>query len=212
MVAADSGQIQQADRVQTRRPPRKRVILPPAMPGKFTFQMTSDDRRRPLPHKILLGQRPTESVRHVFLKFLAWVLFHRDRLVIEGDTQNDAIPFEPDLLQLGYDMRPQLWIECGECSATKLDKLSVKCPEAAIWVVKASVEEALALLRVMQREEFRTGRYGIIALDPEMVQEAEGLIRERNSFHWYRGELEQARMQFDLNGLWFDHAFDVFRH
>lgn len=182
------------------------------MPGKFTFQMTSDDRRRPLPHKILLGQRPTESVRHVFMKFLAWVLFHRERLVIEGDTQNDAIPFEPDVLQLGYDMRPQLWIECGECSVAKLDKLSVKCPEAEIWVVKASGEEALALLRMMQREEFRTGRYGIVALDLDMVMEAEGLVRERNTFHWYRGELDQKRMQFDLNGLWFDHAFDVLRH
>jgi hypothetical protein len=94
----------------------------------------------------------------------------------------------------------------------KLDKLSVKCPEAEIWVVKASGEEALALLRMMQREEFRTGRYGIVALDPDMVMEAEGLVRERNTFHWYRGELDQKRMQFDLNGLWFDHAFDVLRH
>lgn len=173
--------------------------------------MTSDDRRRPLPHKILLGQRPNESVRHVFLKFLAWVLFHRERLVIEGDTQNDAIPFEPDLVQLGYDMRPLLWIECGDCSTSKLDKLSVKCPEAEIWVVKASMGEAEALARTMEKEDFRRGRYGIVALEEAMVDEAAGLVRDRNTFHWFRGEMDTGRLQFDLNGLWFDHGFEVIR-
>ena len=182
------------------------------MPGRFTFQMTSDDRRRPLPHKILLGQRPTESVRHVFMKFLAWVLFFRDRLVIEGDVQNDAIPFEPDLVQLGYDMRPLLWIECGDCSTSKLDKLAVKCPGAEIWIIKPAVTEARTLLHTMEREEFRRGRYGIIALEESMVHEASMLLGDRNTFHWHRGQMDSPQLQFDLNGLWFDHGFEVFRH
>jgi uncharacterized protein YaeQ len=179
---------------------------------KFSFQLTSDDRRRPLPHKILIGLGVNESIRHVAIKFLGWLLFFRERLQIDTDVQNDSIPFVPDLVELGYDMRPKLWVECGECSPAKLHKIAVKCPEAEIWVLKSSPEEAQALLHTMAKEEFRRGRYGIVALDPEMFDEFCRLMAERNTFHWYRGELDQGSMQFDLNGLWFDTAFEVFRH
>ncbi len=182
------------------------------MANKFTFQLTSDDRRRPFPHKILFGQQPNETVRHITLKFLAWVLFFRDRLQIETEVPDDSVPFVPDLLELGYDLRPRLWVECGDCSTAKLHKLAVKCPEAEIWVVKRSPEEADALLDHMRREEFRTGRYSVIALDPEMFSEACSLVAERNTFHWYQGGFDPARMQFDLNGLWFDTTFTIQRH
>jgi hypothetical protein len=180
--------------------------------NKFTFQLGSDDRRRPLPHKILIGQQVNEGVRHVALKFLAWVLFYRERLLIETDVQNDAIPFVPDLVELGYDMRPRLWVECGECSPAKLHKLAVKCPDAEIWVVKRSPADAEALLELMVREEYRTGRYGLVGLEPEMFDEVCGLVRERNTFHWFRGGFDPAQLQFELNGLWFDAPFTVLRH
>ena len=95
------------------------------MAAKFTFQCTSDDRRRPLPHKILFGLGVNESANHVVLKFVAWLLFFRERLMVETDVGNDNIPFVPDLCQLGYDMRPTLWVECGDCSVGKLHKLAV---------------------------------------------------------------------------------------
>lgn len=181
------------------------------MANKFTFNLASDDRRRPLPHKIIIGQGVNESVRHVALKFLGWVLFYRDRLSIETDVQNDSIPFVPDLVELGYDMRPLLWVECGDCSTSKLHKLAVKCPEAQIWILKRSAAEAHALLQTMEKEEFRRGRYGIIAFDPEFFDEVCGLIRERNSFHWFSGSIDAGTMQFELNELWFDTPFEVFR-
>lgn len=188
------------------------------MAGKFTFQCTSDDRRRPLPHKVLFGLGQNESSRHVVLKFLAWVLFFRERLQIETDVQNDAIPFVPDLAQLGYDMRPLLWVECGDCSLLKLHKLAVKCPEAEIWAVKRSLAEAEELLRGMAKEELRRGRYGIIGFEGEMVDELCGLLRERNQFHWFSGGfagepgVDQCGLQFELNQLWFDHPFHVLRN
>lgn len=182
-----------------------------AVANKFTFQLTSDDRKRPFPHKIIIGQDVNESVRHVALKLLAWLLFYRERLQIETPVPDDSIPYKPDLVELGYDLRPLLWVECGDCSTAKLNKLAVKCPGAELWVVKRSPAEARQLLQLMEKEEFRRGRYGLVGLDPDMFQEVCGLVADRNTIHWYRGGTESQAMQFDLNGLWFDTTFEVFR-
>jgi uncharacterized protein YaeQ len=183
----------------------------PALAAKFTFQCTSEDRRRPLPHKILFGLGLNETGRHIVLKFLAWVLFYRERLTIETDVQNDSIPFVPDLCQLGYDMRPMLWVECGECSVGKLHKLAVKCPEAELWVVKRSPADVEQLLRSMAKEELRRNRYGLISFDPEVVDELIGLLQERNTFHLFRADFEERRLQFEFNQLWFETTFEVAR-
>ncbi|MBN9692855.1 MAG: YaeQ family protein [Verrucomicrobia bacterium] len=182
-----------------------------ALAAKFTFQCTSDDRRRPLPHKILFGLGVNETARHIMLKFLGWVLFYRYRLAVETDVQNDAIPFVPDLCQLGYDMRPLLWVECGECSVGKLHKLAVKCPEAELWVIKGSPGEVQTLLRGMAKEELRRDRYSLLALDPEVFEELVSLCRERNQFHLHRADFEERHLQFEFNELWFDTTFEVYR-
>jgi hypothetical protein len=186
--------------------------------AKFNFQFTSDDRRRPLPHKLLLALGPNESIRHITLKLLSWLLFHRERLQVETEVPDDSIPFIPDLVELGYDLRPLLWIECGDCGTAKLHKLSVKCSGSEIWSVKRSPAEAEGLLRAMEKEELRRGRFGLIAFDPDFFDEVCGLITERNILHWHRGGfggepgIEAPTLQFDLNGLWFDATFQLWRY
>lgn len=179
--------------------------------AKFTFTLKSDDRRRPMPHKILIGLQPNETVRHIALKLIAWLLFCRERIQIETNVQDDAIPFVPDLAVLGYDMRVQLWVECGECSVAKLHKLAVKCPEAEIWIVKRSLDDARHLLASMEKEELRKGRYSIVALDPAFFDEVCENIRERNDVYWYRGDFDPPEMRFVLNEIWFETAFEILR-
>jgi uncharacterized protein YaeQ len=179
---------------------------------RFIFHLKSDDGRRPFPHKIIVGQGVNESVRHVAFKFLAWLLFFRDRLQIETMVPDDNIPFVPDLVELGYDMRPRLWVECGECTVSKLHKLAVKCPEAEIWIVKRGRADAEHLLRAMAKEELRRDRYSVIAFEPEFFDEVCGLLKERNDVFWYTGGFDPAAMQFELNELWFDTPFEVLRH
>src|SRR5262245_52159807 len=177
------------------------------MPGKFIFDLHSEERRRPLPAKIIVGQRENESVRHVMLKFLAFVLFYRERLQIEPRLPDDSIQFEPDIVQLDYTLRPVLWVECGDCGVSKLHKLAVKAPEAEIWVIKRSLAEAQGLHRAMAKEELRRDRYGLLALDPAMFDELCGMLGPRNRLNWYTGALEPPHAQFDFNGLWFDTSF-----
>ena len=178
----------------------------------FTFTLKSEDRHRPLPHKIIIGQNQTETIRHVALKFLAWVLFYRERLRIETDLENASIPFVPDLVEIGYDMRPLLWVECGECTLSKLSKLAVKCPEAELWIVKRSVAEAEHLAARMAKEDLRRGRYGIIGLDQTMFQEVCAQMQDRNEFLLVSLSLDPPQWQFDLNNLWFDAPFTILKH
>lgn len=179
------------------------------MTGKYSFDLKSEERRRALPPKIIVGQKENESVKHVMLKFLAYVLFHRERLQIEPRLTDDNIPFEPDVIQLDYTLRPALWVECGECSVSKLHKLAVKIPDAEIWIVKRSLPEAENLFRTMEKEELRRNRYGILGLDSAMFDEMCEIIQPRNQLTWFSGEFDPPTMQFEFNGLWFDATFTI---
>ena len=181
------------------------------MSAKFVFNLQSQDRRRDLPHKVLLGQRENETTRHILLKFLAYILFFRERIQIEGNLHNDNIPFEPDIVQLDYELRPKLWVECGECSVNKLNKLAVKVPEAEIWVVKRSLSDSQHLFAALAKEGLRRDRYSLIGLDETMVNEMVGLLSTRNALLWVNGEFDPPNLQFDFNGLWFDTTFTILR-
>jgi uncharacterized protein YaeQ len=181
------------------------------MNAKHSFHLISEDRKRSLPSKIILGQQDTETITHVALKFLAYLVFFRERLQIETNLHMDNIPFVPDLVQLDYELRPRLWVECGECSVSKLNKLAVKVPEAEIWIVKRSLPAANQLFEAMTKEDLRRDRYTLLALDEEMLGEFCGLMRPRNELLWVSGEFEPPGLQFDFNGLWFDSSFNILR-
>lgn len=176
---------------------------------KFSFQLKSENRRVSLPHKIVMGKGDTETESHVLLKLLGFLMFHRERIQIEPSLHMDSIPFVPDLVQLDYELRPVLWVECGDCTAQKLDKLAVKVPEAEIWVLRRSATEAEELLRWMRKEELRRNRYRIVALDEAMFNEALGTLHSRNEVFWMGASFEDKTLQFDLNGLWFDTEFAI---
>lgn len=182
------------------------------MSRKFSFQLESTNPRRPLPGKIIVGQRDTETTAEVLLKFLAYLLFYRDRLQLEPRLHDENLPYQPDLVQFDYTLRAALWVECGDCPVQKLDRLAVKVPEAEIWVVRRSWAEAEELLRQMARQELRRNRYHVIGLDPDMFAEVEGLMHARNEVCWVAGTFDPPRLQFDFNGLWFDAEFRLARH
>ena len=181
------------------------------MSAKYSFRFESRDRKRELPGSIVLVHDHNETVEHVVLKMLGYILFYRDRLQTDGDAGNDSITFRADLLWLDYEMRPKLWIECGECGVNKLDKLAVKVPEAEIWVLTRSREEADQLLVAMAKEKLRRERYQLLAFDAEMFHELCGLMQPRNQVVWFGANFEEGLMQFEFNQLWFEAPFSVLK-
>lgn len=181
------------------------------MSTRYSFDLQSQERRRDLPRRIIIGQTEVETPAHVLLKFLGFLLFYRERLQIGFNLRMDSLSFIPALVQLDYELRPRLWIECGECSVARLDKLAVKVPEAEIWVLKPSRADAEHLHAAMTKADLRRDRYGLIGLEAEMFEELGGLLQMRNELLWVRGEFDPPSLQFDFNGLWFDTSFTVLR-
>lgn len=182
------------------------------MSARHVFNLRSEERRRPLPTKVLLVQRETETLMHILLKLFGYLLFYRDRVRLEPGDEDAFSPFRPDIAQFDYEGRVALWVECGECGLEKLDRLAVKAPYGEIWVVKRSATAAEELARQMEREGLRRGRYGIIGLDSGMLEEVGALSTARNDVVWYRGTLDPPLLQFEFNGLWFESEFVVIRH
>jgi uncharacterized protein YaeQ len=179
--------------------------------ARYAFSFTSQEARRPLPSRLIIAQHETETIVHVALKFLGHLYFARERLQLETNLHDDSIPFIPDLVQLDYELRPALWVECGECSVAKLNKLAVKVPEAEIWIVKKSPADAEHLMRAMERDELRRDRYSILVLDPEGFQEVCAALRPRNDVTWFGAPPDASVMQFELNELWYELPFTVMR-
>ena len=179
------------------------------MSSRFAFDIECPDKRRNLPSRIIIGRDELETTADVLLKFLGFALFHRERFQLGAPLHDDNIPLVPDLVQLDYTMRPSLWVECGDVTAAKLDKLAVKVPEAEIWVMKRSPAELEPLLRDMTKLKLRRKRYHLLAFDPEMFDEALASFAPRNKLFWSHSTFNPPALQFDFNGLWFDCEFHV---
>jgi uncharacterized protein YaeQ len=176
---------------------------------KFNFNLRSDDWRRKLPEKLIIGRTELESVECVVLKLLAYVILFRERLEISPNLHDEDIPFIPGVVQLDYERRPALWVECGDCTVQKLDKLAVKAHEAEIWVMLRSPDALAQLVRQMTHAKVRKNRYHLIAFEEEMFTEMVRLLHTRNDFYLVSAELEPPSLQFDFNETWFDVPFFI---
>ncbi|HEY1172509.1 MAG TPA: YaeQ family protein [Verrucomicrobiae bacterium] len=177
------------------------------MSSKFNFDLRSDDWQRKLPEKLIIGRSDLETDEHVVLKLLAYVLLFRERLELSPNLHNEDIPFIPGVVQLDYQLNPILWVECGECTVQKLDKLAVKVHEAEIWVMLRSPESMANLLRQMEHAKLRKKRYHLVAFEEEMFDEMLRLLHTRNQFYLVQAGFEPPTLQFDFNELWFDVPF-----
>ncbi|MBL9137070.1 MAG: YaeQ family protein [Verrucomicrobiales bacterium] len=182
------------------------------MRARYVFNLRSDQERRPLPSKLLLVQRETETLTHLLLKLFGYLLLYRDRLQMEPSLDDECLTYLPDMVHLDLQGRIDLWVECGECQVSKLDRLAVKAPYGEIWVFKRSTAAAEELARQMAREGLRRSRYTIVGFEEAMLAEIQALCGVRNDVVWYKSSIEPARMQFEFNGLWFESEFVVIKH
>lgn len=178
---------------------------------RLVFSLESLQARTTLRSKLILVRRETETRVHLLLKLFGYLLFQRDRLEIEPHLDDPFMPFVPDLMQLDYEGRIALWVECGECAIGKLDRLAVKAPDAEIWVVRRSRDAAEELLQRMEAEGLRRARYGVVGLDDAMLDEVAGLCAARNQVVWHKASWQDGRVEFEFNGLWFEAPFSVMR-
>lgn len=181
------------------------------MSAKYSFRFASEIKTHPLPSKILIGQHPLESTEDVILKMLARVIFSRDRIQLEPRLHDDNIPFVPSLVQLDYELRPALWVECGDCPVPKINKLAVKAHEAEIWIVVRSVVALEELAHEMGKHGLRRNRYHLLGFEDGLIEELESLLQPSNAFTLFHLNLREPEVQFEFNELWFDQKWSTLK-
>lgn len=83
--------------------------------------------------RVFLRKGRGESLDHVVMKLLSYLLFYHEDLRIEASANQH---YKPDLLRLGDQLQPVQWVDCGQTSIRKLDVISRRNRDTFIEIVK----------------------------------------------------------------------------
>lgn len=117
---------------------------------RCTVQL-GDSRR-----KLLLVSKENETLEHLALKLAGFVLFFDKNPRVEIRSKNPALEnagFKPDLLSLDSSGSIQLWVECGNVTTHKLDKLLRRQRDARIVVLKGTLRETKNLRAALEKNK-----------------------------------------------------------
>ena len=107
------------------------------------------------PTKIYMVSRPEEKMDHLALKLAAVTMFSTLQPLIEPSKDHPALN--------GYDLRPDvcylddmgtinIWIECGNVSINKINKVERRWPQARVIILKALPREAIRMRKDLKKE------------------------------------------------------------
>jgi len=105
--------------------------------------------------KVLLVARPEEKMDHLALKLAGYVMFLPMEPVVEPSPEHPSLldyDVRPDLLAFNAGGDITLWLECGEVSINKLDKVSRRLGQARVIVLKRTEHQARQLRERLEAE------------------------------------------------------------
>lgn len=109
---------------------------------KFTFDLLIKGKRK----RLILVKAVSEQRDHVVMKLLSYLFFYTPGLQVEVDI---GTHYKPDLILLGPDGQPELWIDCGYVSVVKGEALARKLRHSKVVIVKANLHEATAFRNLL---------------------------------------------------------------
>ena len=125
-----------------------------------------------------LRKRSGESVRHVMMKWLSYMLFYHETLQIEVSASQH---FKPDLVRFDeVTGEPLQWIDCGQTALQKLDKISRKNRHTMIDIVKATPGELAAYKLQADTRLEKPERVRYWAFGEGLVQRLGDLLHRRH--------------------------------
>lgn len=163
------------------------------MPGAYIFEF----ERRP---RVIFSSFAGESTWHVALKLLAYLLYRQRRPLVERSVGQR---YKPDLVVLRDDGRVRLWIDCGETSLRKLERVVAANPIARVVIVKDTLRHLDAYRALAQRELHDEPRLLYLAFGDGLVDGLAAAMRQRNRVHFAKGP---AGLEVGLNGETFPGA------
>lgn len=106
--------------------------------------------------KIVLVSQDNETPEHLALKLAGFILFFHLNPLIDASLKNPALmgqEFKPDLIALDEFGEIGLWVECGNVTTHKMDKLIRRYRNARIIALKSNQREAENLRRALKKNE-----------------------------------------------------------
>lgn len=88
--------------------------------------------------RVFLMKGRGETMRHVLMKLLGFLVYHEDGMAIEASANQH---YKPDVVSFRPDGQPRTWIDCGTTGLPKLDKITHKNRETRFVIVKPSLRE-----------------------------------------------------------------------
>lgn len=157
------------------------------MPGAYIFEF---ERRS----RVIFSSFVGESTWHVALKLLAYLIYRQRRPLVEyGVGQR----YKPDLVVLRDDGRVRLWIDCGETSLRKLERVVTANPVARVVIVKDTLRRLEAYRVPAERAIPDQPRLLYLAFGDGLVEGLADAMRQRNRVRFAIGP---AGLEVGLNG------------
>jgi len=158
--------------VYARAPPgppgRKDRVALPSIPYTFDVELSHVERDLHLRLSAKLARHPSESLERLWLRVLAFCLFHQERI---GFGPGLSEPDDPDLFADDLTGQKVLWIRVGRPDPDRLQREADRAPRAqvaALFDGPARLEAFLAEARAKKLS--RLGRVELLAVDPALLK------------------------------------------
>jgi len=145
---------------------------------KFTFDIVSPKISR----KLILVKNVGERREHIVLKLISYILFYEDRLKIEPDL---GTHYKPDLAVEGEHGVAEVWIDCGQISLEKAEKLSKKARATRLIFVKESLEELIRFKATVDKKAEHADRIEYMAFDSGVISHIANQLDRSNEWTLY---------------------------
>ncbi|OGW72439.1 MAG: hypothetical protein A2Y02_01310 [Omnitrophica bacterium GWA2_52_12] len=159
---------------------------------KFTFDIVAPK----ITKKLILVKNEGERREHVVLKLMCYVLFYDVRLKIEPEL---GLHFRPDLAIAGDHDVPEMWIDCGQISLDKADKLSRKLRNTRLIFVKETVSEMQRFKATVDKKTEHGGRIEYLAFDNAFIENMAAHLSRSNEWTLYDIEENVVGVTFGDN-------------
>lgn len=156
------------------------------MPGEYIFEFEQWPR-------VIFSSFPGESTWHVSLKLLAYLIYRRRSPLVERSVGQR---FKPDLVVLGADGRVRLWIDCGETSIRKLERVVARNPAARVVIVKDTVRHLESYRTLADVALRHASRVLYLAPSDSLIDGMAAAMRQRNRVRFAMGP---AGVRIELN-------------
>lgn len=167
----------------------------------YRFQVTLSDVDRGVYEALdlRLARHPSESMRYLQLRTLAYCLSYEDGIAFSkgglSSTEEPTVAVRDPSGALTH------WVEIGSPSAERLHRASKSAPRVSLFT---AAELSLIRREAATREIYQADRISVFRVDPALLDSAEGLLERNVELELVRNDgvvylsIGTARFEFPL--------------